>query len=80
MFLQPLLVWGLYDHIIHINFDVPPNFVDEERINQSLVTYACVFQSEQHFLVAKDAMVCVKGGLFLVFLAHEDQVVAIVYV
>lgn len=48
----------------------------KDDINQPLVSYSGIFQSEWHNTVVVSSSVCNEGGVFLVSRVHQNLIVA----
>ena len=69
------LILTLHQHVIYIDFYIPPNLWTEHVVNQPLICCPCVLQIERHHLITKQALTSDKGFFFLIRLVHSYLVV-----
>ena len=68
-------VQALYQHIIYINFHIPPNLWTKHMVYQLLISCPRILQPEGHHLVTKQALTGDKGCLLLIRLVHPYLVI-----
>ena len=64
------LFFTLDEHVIHVHFHVSQDLFTEHLVYQPLVGCSCIFQPEEHHLVAVEPLACDEGSFLLVFLCH----------
>ena len=69
------LVQNLYQHIIYINFHIPPNLWTEYMVHQLLISCPYILQPKGHHLVTKQALIGDEGCLLLIRLVHPYLVI-----
>jgi hypothetical protein len=69
------LSW-LYHDVVYINLEVTPYFLFEAKLHTPLICSPCIFQSEQHFYVAKTTKMSDERGGWLVRLGEGYLVIA----
>ena len=70
------LVQTLYQHVIYIEFYIPSNLWMKHMVNQPLVCCPCVFQTEGHHFVTKQALTGDEWRLLSVCLVHPYLIVS----
>ena len=66
----------LHQHVIYIDFYIPPNLWTKHVVNQPLICCPCVLQTERHHLITKEALTGDKGCFLLVCLVHHYLIVS----
>ena len=66
---------ALYQHVIHIDLDIPPNLLREHFVHESLIRCACGLQTEGHHLVTEEALAGYERRFLLIGFMHSDLVV-----
>ena len=66
----------LYQHIIYIDFQIPSNLWTKHMVNQPLISWPRVFQTEGHYLVAKQTLAGNEGCLLLIHFVHPYLIIA----
>ena len=61
-----ILPYTLYQHVIHVNFHIPPNMMCEHFVHQPLIRSTCVLEPEWHHFVTEKALAGDEWSLLLV--------------
>ena len=70
-----VFLYAFYQYVIYINLHIPPNLVHKHLVHQSLVRCPSVFESEWHYLVAKESLAFNEGSFFLIGFLHSGLVI-----
>ena len=52
-----LLPSALYQNVVDVNLNIPPNLVREHYVYEPLIHRACVLKAERHHFVTEEALV-----------------------
>ena len=69
------LVLALHQHIVYVDFYIPPNLWTKHVVNQPLICCPCILQTERHYLITKQVLTGDKGRFFLIRLVYSYLVV-----
>ena len=67
---------AVYQHVVDLDFYIPPYLVMEHSVHKPLVDGSCVFQPEWHNLVTEKSSACDEGCLLLVSLVHHYLIIS----
>ena len=70
------LILTFHEHVIYIDFYIPPNLWTKHAVNQTLICCPCILQTKGHHLITKQALTSDKGCLLLVYLIHPYLIVS----
>ena len=70
------IVLNFHQHVIYVDFYIPPNLWMKYVVNQPLICCPCILQTKGHHLITEQAWTGDKGCLLLVCLIHPYLIVS----
>ena len=63
---------AFYQHVVHVDLDIPPNLMYKNLVHEPLICRAHVLKAERHYFVAKEALANNERGLLLIRFVNFD--------